>query len=41
MYVLRHEGPLAIADKDPPSDFVTDILNLVNEESGGSGAKSF
>jgi hypothetical protein len=32
MYVYRREGPLASADKDPPSDFVTDILNLINEE---------
>jgi hypothetical protein len=32
MYVFRHEGPLASADKDPPSDFVTDILNRINEE---------
>jgi hypothetical protein len=32
MYVYRHEGPLASADKDPPSDFVTDILNLITEE---------
>jgi hypothetical protein len=32
MYVYRHEGSLASADKDPPSDFVTDILNRINEE---------
>jgi hypothetical protein len=28
MYVHRHEGPLAGADKDPPSD----IFNLITEE---------
>jgi hypothetical protein len=33
MHVLRHEGPLASADKDPPSDFVTDILDLINEDN--------
>jgi hypothetical protein len=32
MHVLRHEGPFASADKDPPSDFVTEILNWINEE---------
>jgi hypothetical protein len=32
MYVLRHESPLASADKDPPSDFVAEILNWINEE---------
>jgi hypothetical protein len=31
--VYRHEGPLASADKDPPSDFVKDILNLINQEN--------
>jgi hypothetical protein len=33
-YVYMHEGPLASADKDPPSDFVTDIRSLVNKEKG-------
>jgi hypothetical protein len=32
MYVYRHEGPLASADNNPQSDFVTDILNLITEE---------
>jgi hypothetical protein len=32
MYFYRHEGPLASADKDPPSDFVTGIFNLIVTE---------
>jgi hypothetical protein len=31
-----NKGPLASADKDPPSDFVTNIPNLVNEEKHGT-----
>jgi hypothetical protein len=33
MYGNRHKGPLVSADKDPPSDFVTDIFNLVIGEN--------
>jgi hypothetical protein len=32
MYVHGREGPLASAGKDPPSDFVTNILHKITEE---------
>jgi hypothetical protein len=36
MFVFRHEGPPAGVDKDPPSAFVTDILNLITEDKSVS-----
>ncbi len=42
LYVYGHVGPLTSADKDPPSDFVAEVPNWINEEkeSGGSCARS-